>query len=875
MQTFCRDVARGLSWLALLFLLATCGGGGGGGSEPAPPPTMVSGLVRAPGGQVAFHRQPEPLQRLAEMFAASAYAAVSGLASVPDGTVVELGRIDVAGRVTRLGTATTTGGRYSFNLTSLGLVVSSDLVVRVANAGTGAQMRAFVSGSTADIDPVSEAAVRMLLTQLAASAAALNDFTVQEQRDLMTALELLLANIQVATGPAIETAVTAIQQLAAANTGLVNFLAAAAGAGQTQEGPGDTGNHYPLTPGDVRQFQATRVETGQPAVSFVASSRVTGTRVLGALTAIVLANNNVVGRGLETEEFLVRDGAGVTSHGSNDATDTLTPQLAPIRLIRFPLRAETTFESVNRTGLNFGDIDGDGLAETASLNAQVTVVGFESVTTPVGVFANSAKIETRATTTVRVSSIAALVTLTTVQTEWLAPQVGPVRIQTLTSAEGVSETVTAELSGYFVNGQGKGAVPLTVATGLSNADSNETNPGRPGLATDGTNYLAVSCRELGAPAGLVGVFVAGASAGAPFPIAAGDCSSLGGTSENSISQPSVGFDGTNYLVVFVKGAIIRGTRVSRTGTVLDGPDGFAISTGQLFSISSTAPALAFDGANYLVVWRKFIPVSGAGTWNVFGARVSPGGQVSGEIAIAAEQNTPDQLGFALSLGAPSVAFDGSNHLVVWGKERTGPGTSIYSDLFAVYLDVGAARITPLGNLLDPQGILVATSGPFAQTPGSANVQVAFDGTNHLAVWRRANGSDPAAAQIVGSRIQPDGTLPDAPAAAGAAIVINAAALAKGEPALEFDGSDFLVAWVVGDFANSPPAGLFGAKVRDGQVVAGPPSTTGIALSQPPPPNTRLRWPVLRANGTSLMLAWLDNIELAGQNKSISGTLIFH
>lgn len=36
---------RIVSWLALLFLLATCGGGGGP-SPAGPPPTIVSGLDR-------------------------------------------------------------------------------------------------------------------------------------------------------------------------------------------------------------------------------------------------------------------------------------------------------------------------------------------------------------------------------------------------------------------------------------------------------------------------------------------------------------------------------------------------------------------------------------------------------------------------------------------------------------------------------------------------------------------------------------------------------------------------------------------------------------------------------------------------------------
>lgn len=878
MRTYCLRLARGLLWLALLLLLADCGGGGGGGSSPAgPPQTIVSGVVQAPGGQVAFYREQGFLDRFADLFASSAYAAVSGLSSVPDGTQVELGRISAAGVVTRLATTTTGGGRYSFNLTSLGLGFSSDLVVRVVNTGSGAQMRAFVTRETVDIDPLSESAVRMILEQIAMSpGTTLSDFTAQELGDLVGGLDLLTTTNQAAAGLTIETTVAAIKQSAAADAGLTAFLAAAAGAGETTAGPGDIGNYYPLTQGNAWRFQGTKSEAGLQPVNFFNSVRVSGTKAVGGLTAIIFAETNPDGLGQGTEDYLIKDSRGITNQGNSDATDPLTPQLIPYRTLRFPLQAGATFESLNKKGLNFGDLDGDGKNEIGDFLAQVTVTAFESVTVPVGTFANSARIETKITSTITASSDGTKVTVTETLTEWLAPGVGSVKRQTQTSGQGFSETVSEELAGYFVDGQGKGTLSLTIATDISTADSNESNPGKSGLASNGANYLLVSCRALGSSPGLFGVFVSGATAGEPFLIASGDCNSLGGTSENSISQPSVAFDGTNYLVVFVKGAIIRGIRVSQSGAVLDGPNGFAISTGQLFSISSTSPAVAFDGANYLVVWSKFIPVAGVGTRNVFGARVTPAGQVSSEIPISAEQNTSDQLGFALDLGAPSLAFDGTNYFVVWNKVRTGPGTSIYSSLFAVYTDISGARISTQGVVLDPQGILISTSGPLSQSPDAENAQVAFDGANYLAVWRKALtiGFDPPPAEIRGSRLRPDGSLLDGPSSAGG-IGINTVVLGKSEPAVVFDGTNFLVAWVVGDFPNNPPAGMFGAKVSpSGQVVEGLPTTTGISLSDPPPPFARLVFPVINTNGADVLLTWVNNIELSGQTKSIAGTLLF-
>ncbi len=421
-----------------------------------------------------------------------------------------------------------------------------------------------------------------------------------------------------------------------------------------------------------------------------------------------------------------------------------------------------------------------------------------------------------------------------------------------------------------------GKLAFAVAAGVATADSNESNPGRAALASDGERYLLVSCRTLGADAGLFGVFVTRTGAGEPFPIAQGECNPLAGTSEDSIGMPAVAFDGTNYLVVYVRGALVRGTRVSRAGVALDGSAGFPISTGQLFSTSSTTPSVAFDGTSFLVVWSKFIPVQGASTRDVYGAIVSVAGEVSEEIPIAVEQRrAPDEFGFVLDLGAPAVSFDGTNHLVVWNQVRTGPGESAYSSLFAPYSDVAAARVTPQGDVLDPQALLIATAGPFALSPGTANPRVAFDGTNHLAVWKQRVPSafEATPTEIRAARVSPDAELLDGPASARG-FAVNTAPVQKSDPALVFDGVDFLVAWVVGAYALDPPAGLFGAKVSPDGILLTDPAGHGLVLSDPPPANAKFVLPTLQASSDHALLVWLNNNELSGQAKSIEALSIF-
>lgn len=237
-----RTLTCAVATSSLLLSVAACGGGGGGGTPPpaASAQTIVSGAVQAPGGLVAFSREQGALERVADLFTSSAYAAVSGLSSVPDGTSVQLVRLNDNGTVgATLATTTTSGGRHSFNLTSLGLSVASDLAVRVLNPGTGVQMRAFVTGETVNLDPISETAVRMILEEIAIPpGTALSSFTPQELRDLVGALDLLTTTNQAAAGLTIENTVTAIKQSATADAGLMAFLTAAAGAGDTTEGPG-------------------------------------------------------------------------------------------------------------------------------------------------------------------------------------------------------------------------------------------------------------------------------------------------------------------------------------------------------------------------------------------------------------------------------------------------------------------------------------------------------------------------------------------------------------------------------------------------------------------------------------------------------------
>jgi hypothetical protein len=145
-------------------------------------------------------------------------------------------------------------------------------------------------------------------------------------------------------------------------------------------------------------------------------------------------------------------------------------------------------------------------------------------------------------------------------------------------------------------------------------------------------------------------------------------------------QVAVSSDGTDYFVVWLNNGIY-GARVTGTGQVLDS-SGFLISDSAL---GRTFPAVAFDGANYLAVWSRF-----SANGRIEGARISPGGAVldSPNVCIA----RTSRLTYC-----PSVAFDGANYLVVWicdsfiSGARVSPGGVVLDTVGITYASNAVSR----------------------------------------------------------------------------------------------------------------------------------------------------------------------------------------
>jgi hypothetical protein len=173
-------------------------------------------------------------------------------------------------------------------------------------------------------------------------------------------------------------------------------------------------------------------------------------------------------------------------------------------------------------------------------------------------------------------------------------------------------------------------------------------------------------------------------------------------------------------------------------------------------------AVAFDGANRLVVWEDYRN----NNWDIYGTRITGEGVVLDTNGILISV-TPVEQRF------PSVAFDGTNYLVVWQDNRNGD------------YDIYGCRITPSGVILDPDGILISTTPNSHQVPA-----VSFDGTNYLVVWSENSGVD---FDIYGAFVSPSGTVLNT-------VRISTASNNQTYPSIAFDGVNYLVAWQ--DYRNN-------------------------------------------------------------------------
>jgi hypothetical protein len=343
---------------------------------------------------------------------------------------------------------------------------------------------------------------------------------------------------------------------------------------------------------------------------------------------------------------------------------------------------------------------------------------------------------------------------------------------------------------YAARVSGTGMVLDTTANRLSTTANGQYTPS---VAHDGTNFLVVWLDHRGDTRTIYGARVS--ETGTVL-----DPSGISVTTSVPGDAPVVAHDGTNFLVVWRQyrfsagtGDDIVGARVSSDGTVLD-PSGLLISTAPG---NQGRPMLAHDGMNFLVVWHESRSDTG---YDVYGARVRSDGTVLDSSGIPIATAIGNQF-------YPSVAFNGTNFLVVWNESVSGSSDNIYG-----------ARVSSAGAVLDPSGILIST------TPSSdkGTTSVAHNGMYFLVVWEEYISS--TGYDIYGTRVSSDGTVLDS-----SGIPISTATDRQALPVVAYDGANFLVVWE--DSRGGPRSyDIYGARVDEWGTVLDP---SGIPISTEP------------------------------------------
>ncbi len=336
----------------------------------------------------------------------------------------------------------------------------------------------------------------------------------------------------------------------------------------------------------------------------------------------------------------------------------------------------------------------------------------------------------------------------------------------------------------------------------------------PTVAFDGTNFLVVwqDDRKSRDTFDVYGSRVDGTgtsldSAGIPLSTATGDQ-----------VYPAACFDGTNFLVAWQDSrngnhCDIYGARLTQTGTVLD-PGGLAISTAANYQ---QFPSVAFDGTSFLVAWQDF---RGIGDYShIYGARVTQAGTLLDTGGFSISPTDYDQK-------SPAIAFNGTDYLVVWEDWR---GSSYY--------DVYGARVTPAAVVLEPDGIVISQQADAEYLPA-----VATGDSDFLVAWQDFRGRS---ADIYAGRVTPTGSVLDPDG-----IPVAIAANDQSSPAAAFDGANYLVVWE--DWRNGPELDLYGARVTPAGVVLDP---SGFAISQAARDQ---KDPAVAFDGTNYLVVWADH-----------------
>jgi hypothetical protein len=338
--------------------------------------------------------------------------------------------------------------------------------------------------------------------------------------------------------------------------------------------------------------------------------------------------------------------------------------------------------------------------------------------------------------------------------------------------------------------------------------------------------------------------------------------------------PDLAFNGTHHLVTWQEylspGWQVSASRVDPTGAVVDPSP---ITVAPLAEGSFVDPAVTALGSTFLVAWQAF---RSGDQYDALAARIASdgtnldpnavvislatgrGGAIgvatgrSNYFAVWADERIGRSQAFGTSLGpdgVPSgpgtlltrsanqqrgtaIAFDGTNHLVVWSDSRSGARDEIM-----------ATRLTPSGRRVDGSDILVSGGG------SGWSPSVVYDG-DFVVAWQENNRVFLARVDTAGNVVGPPIALPEPPGGqflAGFALAANHLGV--------------LVTWT--DVSRGESAVRAVRVARDGAIL----DTTPIVVATAPGIFGGLGTGSVGSDGQSFLVAWPQS------GGGVRGTLI--
>lgn len=290
---------------------------------------------------------------------------------------------------------------------------------------------------------------------------------------------------------------------------------------------------------------------------------------------------------------------------------------------------------------------------------------------------------------------------------------------------------------------------------------------------------------------------------------------------NSRGLPSVTAGAGNFFVAWGDGRTsgnsrIMGTRVTPAGVVLD-TQGITISRA---GASAWEPAAAFDGTRYWVAFREYSSA-------IVTARLETDGTVIDANGIQIySQYVGDQ--------RPNIACGGGQCVVAWTRDNIGD---------SVYF----ARLSSGGTLLTDR----FSPGYLGSTPyfssGFYPPGLAFDGTQFLASWPESycfqGKTGCRQSDVYQRRIGLDGGFNDP-----APLRLSSAANLQLMPAVAFNGTNHLVAWVDD---RRDQYDIHAARFDSSGAILDP---AGIAITQAADIQET---PTVASLGTKFLVVWSD------------------